>query len=84
MTVWAPLRLAPILKPRIWGGTALTIGAPNRISLMAGNPGSGPDTLCYVDDGFLDPKTDRIVAVLHAKNKRGGLVAIPLAMQAPC
>jgi hypothetical protein len=83
---------APILRPTaegplgfaLWGGTTLRVGTSSRIDFLVGNPGSGPDTLCYLDDEFLDREKDRIVAVLHAKDREGRKKAIPIEMQAPC
>jgi hypothetical protein len=82
-TTWAksPAK-APILRPTaegplsfaIWGGPkvpVLRIGASTRISFTVGNPGSGPDTLCYLDDKFLTPGKDRIFATLIAKDRKG-------------
>jgi hypothetical protein len=82
-TVWAPTAAkAPVLRPTvegplgfaIWGGPqvpVLRIGGETKISFMAGNSGSGPDTLCYVSDGFLVPGKDRIFATVIARDRKG-------------
>jgi hypothetical protein len=82
-TVWGPSATkAPILRPTvegplgfaIWGGPRkpkLRIGRDNRLSFIVGNPGSGPDTLCYVTDEFLVPGKDRIFATVIATDRKG-------------
>jgi len=82
-TVWSPVAAkAPILRPTvagplgfaIWGGPStpiLAIGGETKISFMAGNPGSGQDTLCYVTDKFLTPGKDRIFATVIARDRKG-------------
>ena len=74
---------APILRPTIkgrlsfgfygWGASTikLTIGDRKNVSLILGNRGSGADTLCAVDEDFLEPRTDKIKYTLIAKTKRG-------------
>jgi hypothetical protein len=87
-TTWArsPAK-APILRPTaegplafaIWGGPkvpVLRIGASTRLSFTVGNPGSGPDTLCYLDDKFLTPGKDRIFATLIAKDRKGKRIEV--------
>ncbi|MHC5011936.1 MAG: hypothetical protein ACYTG6_13490 [Planctomycetota bacterium] len=77
---------APILRPtplgRLsfafygWGVSEVTwtIGEDARIYLMAGNPGSRTDTLCPVDEEFLDLEKDKIVATLIARDAEGNEV----------
>ena len=85
-TIWsATVAKAPVLRPTaegplsfaIWAGPkipVLKIGGATRISFMVGNSGSGPDTLCYLDDEFLTPGKDRIFATVIAKDRRGRTV----------
>jgi hypothetical protein len=82
-TVWSETTAkAPILRPTaegplgfaIWGGPkkpVLRIGGETKLSFTVGNPGSGPDTLCYLSDKFLVPGKDRIFATLIAKDREG-------------
>jgi hypothetical protein len=72
---------APILWPcphaelsfGVWGNADLTlpIGEGTRINFLVGNWGSGPDTLCVVDEHFLVPDKDRLFATIIAKDAGG-------------
>jgi hypothetical protein len=72
-------RKAPVLWPTILGPLGflatdklvLPIGGAKDVQFIAGNPGSGPDTLCAVHEHFLIPGKDRIVATLIAKDAAG-------------
>jgi hypothetical protein len=70
---------APVFRPTphgplsfaIWGDGKLALGRATRLSLLAGNKGSGPDTLCPVRDTFLVAGKDRIFATVIAKDAAG-------------
>jgi hypothetical protein len=72
---------APVLWPcphatlsfGIWGEAdlALPIGEATRINFLVGNWGSGPDSLCVVDEHFLVPDKDRLFATIIAKDESG-------------
>lgn len=74
-------KTAPVLWPcpharltfGIWGGPDLdlTIGAATRINFLVGNWGSGPDSLCVVDEHFLVLEKDRLFATIIAKDAQG-------------
>jgi hypothetical protein len=74
-------KTAPVLWPcpdvrlsfGIWGGPGVTlpIGQAARIDFIVGNWGSGPDTLCVVDEHFLVPGQDRLFATIVAKDATG-------------
>jgi hypothetical protein len=92
-TVWgASPKSAPILRPTaegprsfaIWGPATLAIGAEGSLSLLIGNAGSGPNTLCYLSEDFLTPEKDRIRAVVHARDLEGGALEIPRGYEKHC
>jgi hypothetical protein len=74
---------APIFRPTTQGKFAfglygwgdeeitLTIGEENEVYVMAGNPGSGDDTLTVVDEYFLDLKTNTLTVQVIAKDAEG-------------
>lgn len=74
---------APILRPTVrgrltfgfygWGAreVKLTIGESPKVYLVLGNRGSGPDTLCPVDEKYLDLEKDRIHVTLIAMDEAG-------------
>jgi hypothetical protein len=72
---------APILRPTplgpltvgIWGDAHVTLptGGAANVNFIVGSWGSGPDTLCVVDEHFLVPGKDRLLATVIAKDKTG-------------
>lgn len=71
---------APVLRPTAEGALAFAWVDPKialkrteetRIYLVAGNRGSGPDTLCAVSDNFLVPGKDRIFMTVVGKDADG-------------
>ena len=50
---------------------ALPLGEATRVNFLAGSWGSGPDTLCVVDEHFLVPDKDRLFATIIAKDAGG-------------
>lgn len=81
-TIWAKApQTAPVLRPTplgtlsfaLWGSdnTTLTISGTNHLNFLVGKPGSGPDTLCVVDEHFLVPGKDRLFATVIATDSSG-------------
>jgi hypothetical protein len=79
-TIWSSSPgSAPVLRPAvegplgfaIWGyeEVVLGIGESTHISLLVGSRGSGPDTLCALNEDFLDLEKDRIRVTLIAKDE---------------
>ena len=74
-------KMAPVLWPcpvaklsfGVWGEADLTlpIGEATRVNFLVGNWGSGPDTLCVVDEHFLVSDKDRLFATIIAKDAGG-------------
>jgi hypothetical protein len=74
-------KTAPVLWPcpvaklsfGVWGGPNLTlpIGEATRVNFLVGNWGSGPDTLCVVDEHFLVSDKDRLFATIIGKDASG-------------
>jgi hypothetical protein len=74
-------KTAPVLWPcpvaklsfGAWGEADLTlpIGEATRVNFLVGNWGSGPDTLCVVDEHFLVSDKDRLFATIIAKDAGG-------------
>jgi hypothetical protein len=72
---------APVLWPcptaklsfGVWGAADLTlpIGQATAVNFLVGNWGSGPDTMCVVDEHFLIPDKDRLFATIIAKDASG-------------
>jgi hypothetical protein len=72
---------APVLWPcpdarlsfGVWGGPGLTLvaGQATQINFLVGNWGSGPDTLCVVDEHFLVADQDRLFATVVGKDADG-------------
>jgi hypothetical protein len=84
-TAWSEsLAKAPIFRPcplgplhfATWGDDAieLTRGAATHVNVIAGNPGSGPDTLCVVDENFLDLERDELTVTVICRDKKGETV----------
>lgn len=75
---------APVLWPcphgplsfGVWGEpVALPAGGAGKVNFLVGNWGSGPDTLCVVDEHFLVRGKDRLFATVVAKDAAGREVA---------
>ncbi|MGO9922464.1 MAG: hypothetical protein ACLQIB_48190 [Isosphaeraceae bacterium] len=74
-------KTAPVLWPcpvaklsfGVWGAKdpMLPIGEATNVNFLVGNWGSGPDTLCVVDEHFLVSGKDRLFATIIAKDARG-------------
>jgi len=83
---------APVFRPTpngpfsfaIWGPGELKRGEANDIRLFAGNKGSGPDSLCPVDDKFLVPEKDRIFATVIARDEDGKEVRLRSEITGHC
>ena len=56
-----------------WGDEAIVLqpGAAAHINVIAGNRGSGPDTLAVVDEKFLDLEADELTVTVIAKDANG-------------
>lgn len=83
-TEWATQIVdAPIFRPTTegrfafalyaWGPdhVTLTIGLESNVYIIVGNPGGGPNTLCAVDETFLDLKANELTATVIAKGADG-------------
>jgi len=46
-------------------------GGTTKVNVIAGNPGSGPDTLCVVDEKFLDLERDELTVTVIGKDAKG-------------
>ena len=78
------LAKAPILRPcphgplhfATWGDDAIELkpGGATNVNVIAGNLGSGPDTLCVVDENFIDLQRDELTVTVIAKNRKGETV----------
>jgi hypothetical protein len=57
----------------VWGDANLTlpIGEATQVNFLVGNWGSGPDTMCVVDEHFLVSGEDRLSATIIAKDAGG-------------
>jgi hypothetical protein len=74
-------KMAPVLWPcptakltfGVWGEANLTlpIGEATPVNFLVGNWGSGPDTLCVVDEHFLVADKDRLFASIIARDAEG-------------
>lgn len=84
-TAWSQsLAKAPILRPcplgplhfASWGDDPIELkpGGETHVNVIAGNIGSGPDTLCVVDENFLDLQRDELTVTVIAKDKKGETV----------
>jgi len=76
----ASIDKAPVLRPtplgplsfRSWEEkVTLPIGKARDIQFGVGNPGSGRDTFCSVDEHYLIPSKDVLVATLIARDRKG-------------
>jgi len=67
--------ISAYLSFSIWGekDLKLPIGGNKRLCVILGNRGSGPDTLCVLDENHLDPKKDFLVIALQARDPSGPL-----------
>ncbi|MHC5037870.1 MAG: hypothetical protein ACYTHM_11195 [Planctomycetota bacterium] len=94
-TLWGDSpKTAPILRPTVlgpfsfafWGSKEVRLqrGGNNSLRLVVGHLGSAPDTLCVLDENFLDLTRERIVGVLIAKGKGGKTVKIPAEFDGHC
>jgi hypothetical protein len=87
-------RTAPVLWPcphaelsfGIWGeaNLALPIGEATHVNFLVGNWGSGPDTLCVVDERFLVSDKDRLFATVMAKDASGREVTERMQIKGHC
>ena len=70
--VFRPCPLGP-LHFATWGDPVLELkpGAAVHLNVIAGNLGSGPDTLAVVDEFFLDLEKDELTVTVIAKNSKG-------------
>jgi len=84
---------APVLWPcpharlsfGVWGERPLlAMGQPTQVNFIVGNCGSGPDTLCVVDEHFLMPEKDHLFATLIAKDSNGREVRHRTPIQRHC
>src|SRR5262245_20478816 len=84
-TAWSPsLAQAPIFRPcplgvmrlATWGNDPIELkpGGATTVNVIAGNLGSGPDTLCVVDENFLDLARDELTVTVVAKDAKGQTV----------
>ena len=62
----------------------LTIGEETKVFLVVGNRGSGGDTLCTLDEEFLDLSKDVITATLIARDADGDEVRTTNRIQGHC
>lgn len=84
-TAWRPTAAeAPVIRPcpdgplsfATWGDDeiALSPGSFAHVNVIAGNAGSGPDTLAVVDEKFLDLERDELWVTVVAKDASGNEV----------
>jgi hypothetical protein len=84
-TAWSPtLAKAPILRPcplgplhfATWGDAEIELkpGAAARVNVIAGIAGSGPDSLCVVDEKFIDLARDELTVTVICKDRNGETV----------
>lgn len=82
VTEWSPKKAtAPVLRPNptgplsfaLWGDerVELKIGGSTHVNVIAGNRGSGPDTLAVVDEDFLDLVLDELRVTVIARDEDG-------------
>ncbi|HET6162142.1 MAG TPA: hypothetical protein VFG37_00630 [Planctomycetota bacterium] len=62
----------------------LAIGEATHVSLIAGNPGVGPNALAAVDEKFLDLEKDELIATVVAQDAKGGLVETTTRIRQHC
>lgn len=94
-TVWgdAP-KTAPVFRPcpdaplhfATWGEAELTLtaGGEAHINVVAGNRGSGPNTLAVVDERFLDLTLEELTVTVIAQDKHGERVSLTSRIQEHC
>ena len=75
-----------VLSFGLWmeGPVELAIGQATHVSLIAGNPGVGPNALAAVDEKFLDLEKDELIATVVAQNAKGGLVETTTRIRQHC
>jgi len=75
-----------VLAFGLWmeGPVHLTIGEATHVSLIAGNPGVGPNALAAVDEKFLDLEKDELIATVVAQDAKGGLVETTTRIRQHC
>jgi hypothetical protein len=62
----------------------LTIGAATHLSLIAGNPGVGPNALAAVDEKFIDLEKDELIATVVAQDAKGAVVETTTRIRKHC
>ena len=94
-TVWgtSPAN-APIFRPcpagplsfATWGDPdlELTAGDDLHVNVIAGNAGSGPNTLAVVDENFLDLERDELTVTVLAKDSKGETVRATSRIKKHC
>lgn len=94
-TVWgeAPTT-APVFRPcpyaplhfATWGEARLTLkaGGQAHLNVIAGNRGSGPNTLAVVDEHFLDLTFEELTVTVIAQDKQGERVSMTSRIRAHC
>jgi hypothetical protein len=94
---WAPTKAAaPVFRPTPrgpfsfalygWGADeiALTIGGADKVYVMVGNPGGGPDTLAVVDEEFLDLEEDELLVELVGRDADGHELKTQVRLKEHC
>lgn len=87
-------KTAPVLRPTILGPLAFLIpdggklefpiGGTKDVQLIAGNPGSGPDTFCAVHEHFLISGKDRIMATVIASDAASREICLQTEIKKHC
>lgn len=85
---------APVFRPTadgplsfaLWGerDVKLTIGDATRLCVILGNGGSGPDTLCVLDEEFLLPEKDILMMSLAALDRSGKELSVRTRVTGHC
>jgi hypothetical protein len=75
-----------VLAFGLWleGPVHLVIGEATHVSLIAGNPGVGPNALAAVDEKYLDLEKDELIATVVAQDAKGGLVETTTRIRQHC
>jgi hypothetical protein len=70
--VFRPCPLGP-MSFGTWGSSAITLpaGGAQKVNVIVGNAGSGPNTLAVVDEHFLDLSRDELLVTVIAKDAQG-------------
>jgi hypothetical protein len=66
------------------GPVEMKIGAATHLSLVAGHPGLGPNSLAVVDENFLDLAKDELLATVVAKDANGKEVTTTTPIRGHC